>query len=62
MTARPMTPYRAVAIAEGFEEAEDQDEVLAAWQYLHTSRLAYSLQGWFGRTAQQLLAEGLIEE
>ena len=58
---QPMTPYRAVAIAEGFEEAEDQDEVLTAWQYLHTSRLAYSLQGWFGRMAQQLVSEGLID-
>lgn len=55
-----MDSYRAVAIAEGFEEAENQTEYLDAWQFLHDSGLAYSLQGWFGRTAKQLLDEGYI--
>ena len=58
--ARKMTAYLATGIAEGFEEAEDDSEVLAAWQYLHDTRLAYQLQGWFGRQAQALLQEGLI--
>lgn len=55
-----MDNFTATGIAEGFIEAEDEDQVLEAWQHLHTTGLAYQLQGWFGRTAQQLLSEGLI--
>ena len=55
-----MNSYTAVGIAEGFIEAESEEQVIAAWQYLHDTGLAYRLQGWFGRTAQQLLAEGVI--
>jgi len=55
-----MDNYRAVALAEGFEEADDEAEVIEAWQHLHDTGLAYQLQGFFGRTAQQLLADGVI--
>jgi hypothetical protein len=55
-----MDNYTAVGIAEGFIEADDDDQVLAAWQHLHDTRLAYSLQGFFGRTATRLIEEGLI--
>ena len=55
-----MDNYTAVGIAEGFIEADDDDQVLAAWQYLHDTRLAYSLPGFFGRTATRLIEEGLI--
>ena len=54
-----LNSYRAVALAEGFEEGS-QDEVIQAWQYLHDSGLAYQLQGFFGRTATALIEEGLI--
>jgi len=54
-----MNIYDAVGIAEGFIEAPE-DEIIQAWQYLHDSGLAYQLQGWFGRTAQQLINEGII--
>jgi hypothetical protein len=47
-------------LAEGFIEAESEEQVIEAWQYLHDTRLAYQLQGFFGRTAQHLLAEGII--
>lgn len=57
---RKMDNYLAVGIAEGFEEAANDEEFIAAWQYLHDTGLAYQLQGWFGRTAQQMLNEGLI--
>ena len=53
--------YRAVALAEGFEEGTEE-EVVAAWQYLHDSRLAYQLQGFFGRTAQAMIADGVISD
>lgn len=55
-----MTPYLAVGIAEGFEPAESEEQVLAAWQYLVDSGLAWKLQGWFGRTASDMIEQGLI--
>lgn len=55
-----MDNYTAVAIAEGFEEAENEEQVLRAWQHLHNTRLAYQLQGWFGVRCQQLVNAGLI--
>jgi hypothetical protein len=55
-----MDSFTAVGIAEGFIEAESEEQVIEAWQYLHDTRIAYSLQGWFGRTASQLLREGII--
>ena len=53
--------YTAVGLAEGFVEGTEE-EVIAAWQYLHTSRLAYQLQGWFGRQAQEMLRAGIIHD
>ena len=50
----------AVGLAEGFIEAESEEQVIEAWQYLHDTRIGYSLQGWFGRTLKQLLDEGII--
>ena len=55
-----MNDYEAVGLAEGFIEAESQEQVMEAWQYLHDTGLAYKLQGWFGRTAQDLLKSGYI--
>jgi hypothetical protein len=59
---KSMTPYLATAYAEGFCEGEgaSKDEQLTAWQWLHDKKLAYSLQGWFGRTATALIEKGLI--
>ena len=61
-TKLKLTPYLATAIAEGFNEGEDatKDEQHDAWQYLVDSGLCWSLQGWFGRTAEQLIDTGLI--
>jgi hypothetical protein len=55
-----MDSVTAVGLAEGFIEAESEEQVIQAWQYLHDSGLAYSLQGFFGRTAQALLEQGII--
>ena len=51
----------APGIAEGWIEPEGDDDIRDAWQHLHDSGLAYQLQGWFGRTAQDLIAQGLID-
>lgn len=60
--AKPMDDFTAVGIAEGFIEAETREEVVQAWQHLHDTGLAYRLQGWFGRTARNLIEEGVIHE
>ena len=64
MSKLKMTPYLATAIAEGFCEGEGatREQQIEAWQYLHDTRQAYKLQGWFGRTAQDLINEGIINE
>lgn len=55
-----MDNFTAVAIAEGFWAAESEEEMLAAWQHLVDTGLVWKLQGWFGRTAQHLIDEGVI--
>lgn len=59
---KKMTSYLATAIAEGFCEGENATEAeqIAAWQYLHDTKLAYSLQGWFGRTVISLIEQGIL--
>jgi hypothetical protein len=56
-----MNDYEATGLAEGFIEAESEEQVIDAWQHLHDTGLAYKLQGWFGRTAQNLLKQGIIQ-
>ena len=54
-----MRPTDAVGIAEGWIEADSEEEVLEAWQTLIDSGLCWQLQGWFGRTAQSLIENGV---
>ena len=63
-TIEKMTDYLACAIAEGFCEGENatEEQQIEAWQYLHDTRLAYSLQGWYGRTATTLIEERIINK
>ena len=58
------TSYLATAYAEGFCEGEGATliEQLEAWAVLIQTRLAYSLQGFFGRTASNLIQKGIISE
>ena len=55
-----LSSYNAVGIAEGFIEVNSEEEVLEAWQYLVDTGLAWNLQGWFGRTASNLIDAGII--
>ncbi len=51
----------AIGIAEGWIEAESEEQIREAWQYLVDTGTAWKLQGSFGRQAQRLLDAGLIE-
>jgi hypothetical protein len=55
-----MDNYTAVGIAEGFIDAESEEQVLQAWQHLVDTGMAWKLQGWFGRTAAALIEQGHI--
>jgi hypothetical protein len=55
-----MDNYTAIGLAEGFIEAETTEQVIEAWQHLVDTGLAWQLQGFFGRTAQHLIDEGVI--
>jgi hypothetical protein len=53
--------FTAVGIAEGFIDCDSEDDKIKAWQHLVDNDLVWKLQGWFGRTANQLIQEGLIK-
>ncbi len=56
-----MDSYTATGIAEGFIEAEDEDQVIEAWQTLIDTGLCWQLQGFFGRTAARLIEQGICQ-
>lgn len=57
---------RAILLAQGVERPsgttpeERRAEVLAAWEYLIRTGIVWSLEGWMGRAARDLLQEGII--
>jgi hypothetical protein len=51
--------YTAVGLAEGFIEADSEEQVVEAWQTLIDTGLCWQLQGFFGRTAQRLIDSGV---
>ena len=57
-----MTDYQAVALAEGFEKATSEEQLIDAWQHLIDTGLAWKLQGWFGRRAKRLIEAGYCRE
>ena len=54
--------FTATGICEGFIDCDDEDQIIAAWQYLIDEGLCWTLQGWFGRTACTLIDEGVCHK
>ena len=60
MTTEQWTVYDACACVEGFDGIDhDEDTVISAWQHLIDTGAAWSLQGWYGRAARQLIMNGV---
>ena len=59
-----MDSFTATMMAEGVEgyEPGSEAEYYEAWQHLIDTGLAWSLQGWFGRTATDLIEGGYCHE
>jgi len=55
-----MDTFTATMIAEGIEDSSVEKQ-LEAWQHLVDTGIVWTLQGWYGRTARQLINEGLIK-
>ena len=56
-----MDDYNAIGIAEGFIEAENEQQEIDAWQHLVDTGIVWKLQGWFGRNAVRLIESGIIK-
>ena len=54
-----MSDLDATMIAEGVQEAESDEQYIAAWQHLIDTGLAWQLQGFFGRTASAMIQHGV---
>ena len=57
-----MQMYKAVEIVTGQTEAEDEIEVLEAWQLLVDTGIVWQLEGKVSRTAAALIDAGHIKE
>jgi hypothetical protein len=57
-----MDNYTAVGLAEGFIEAESEEQIIEAWQHLINTGLCWQLQGWFGRNAARLIEAGICTQ
>lgn len=55
--------YTACGFIEGFVEiphnVDTEQAQIMAWQFLIDTDVVWTLQGWYGRTAQDLIARGI---
>ncbi len=56
--------FLAVSYAEGFGEGEESttEQQIEAWAWLIKSGQCWSLQGFFGRAAKNLIGSGVIDD
>lgn len=64
MAKKFMSIFEATMIAEGADgyATEDEETYLEAWQMLVNTGVCWQLQGWFGRTAMDLIESGQIQK
>jgi hypothetical protein len=55
-----MDTFTATMIAEGVDEADEATQI-EAWQHLIDNGTCWTLQGWFGRTARDLIEQGVCK-
>lgn len=53
-----MDTFTACMIVEGVEDAEEH-EILEAWQFLIDTGVVWTLQGFYGRMARDMIEQGL---
>lgn len=58
---KKMSNFTTVMIAEGVDQASRAQQI-CAWQQLIDSGMVWTLQGWFGRTATELIRQGICHE
>jgi len=51
--------HTAINICEGLEADRSESEVIAAWQYLIDQGIVWKLQGFYCRTARNLINAGV---
>jgi hypothetical protein len=56
---KKLTNLEATMIAEGEQEPESDEQYIQAWQHLIDTGLAWTLQGFFGRTASAMIQNGV---
>lgn len=54
-----MNQFTAIGIVEGFVDADSEEQVVEAWQFLIDTGIAWHLQGYFGRQAAALIDQGV---
>ena len=57
-----MDVHQAVGRAEGYIPCDTAEEEIEAWQYLIDTGLVFKLQGSFGRTAVDLIEQGICKK
>ena len=57
-----MDTFTATMIAEGVDEPESEEQYIEAWQTLIDTGLCWQLQGFFGRTAMQMIESGVCHK